>query len=93
MRVETAPTREKTRGYHNTMSFNISTKIVVDYYTDADGQDTFLGAFLMVPDAESRLLDSARDDEDAEGFVDRARVLADQMDAHLTVADDVLDVV
>ena len=47
----------------------------------------------MVPDAESRLLDSARDDEDAEGFVDRARVLADQMDAHLTVADDVLDVV
>ena len=75
------------------MSFNISTKIVVDYYTDADGQDTFLGAFLMVPDAESRLLDSARDDEDAEGFADRARVLADQMDAHLTVADDVLDVV
>lgn len=93
MRVETAPTRERTRGYHNTMSFNIPTKIVVDYYTDADGQDTFLGAFLMVPDAESRLLDSARDDEDAEGFVDRARVLADQMDAHLTVADDVLDVV
>ena len=75
------------------MSFNIPTKIVVDYYTDLDGQDTFLGAFLMVPDAETRLLNSARDDEDAEAFIDRARVLANQMDAHLTVADDVLDVV
>lgn len=85
--------RERTRGYYNTMSFNIPTEIVVDYYTDEDAQDTFLGAFLMVPDAEMRLLASARDDEDAEGFVDRTRVLADQMEARLTVADDVLNAV
>ena len=55
------------------MRFNIPTEIVVDYHTDEDGQDTFLGAFLMVPDAEVRLHTSARDDEDAEGFVDRVR--------------------
>ena len=74
------------------MSFTIP-EIVIDYYTDEDGQDTFLGAFLTVADAQARLLKSAHEDEDVEGFVDRVRVLADQMDAHLTVADDVLDVV
>lgn len=73
------------------MSLTIPAEIIVDFHTDQDGQDTFLGAFLTVPDAETRLLATARDDEDVEGFVDRVRVVADQMGARLTVAEDVLD--